>query len=372
MRTVVHIGLTALGLCAGFVVLATLLGLGVARHGPPMLVALTATILVLVPPLGLGALVGRRGGFGASLLLWSIATFVALPLYFPGERHDAMATGFAIAGALFGIEPGEALVARLDAMAPVPDARPVPAKAIEPAIPELPPSQATLPDQVALPYEGRRNTLLLPITVESKARRGNRDHELWMLFDTGATLTTLTEADLADIGVHVASDAPTVTMHTAAGDRNARLVLLDQIWIGGFPVDGVTVSVCDACADDKAAGLLGLDVSGQFLVTLDTVRHEVVLQPRTGHPDRTLDIQPWVDISGNATRWPDGRSEVEVSVENRADRKIEELVVHVACDRTFEARLVNVPPRGEASTTVSLPRDASCDRYALSLESASW
>jgi clan AA aspartic protease (TIGR02281 family) len=369
MRAFLQLALMALGVCAAFVLMATLLGLGAARHGPPLLVALTATVFTLVPPLGLGALVGRRGALGASLVAWCVAAFLSLPLYFPGERRDAMATGFALAGQLFGIEPQEALVARLDAMAPVPDSQPVPAKASEPAVPVLPPSQATLPDQVALPYEGRRNTLLLPISIES---RRNRDHELWMLFDTGATLTTLTTDDLADIGVRVTSESPTVTMHTAAGERTARLVLLDQIWIGGFPVDGVTVSVCDACADERSSGLLGLNVSGQFLVTLDTVRHELVLQPRTGKPDRTLDVQPWVDIQGNATRWPDGRAEVEVSVENRADRKIDELVVHVACDRTFEARLVNVPPRGSASTLLSLPRGASCERYSLALDSASW
>jgi hypothetical protein len=57
---------------------------------------------------------------------------------------------------------------------------------------------------------------------------------------------------------------------------------------------------------------------------------------------------------------------------NHADRTIEELLVHVACDRTFEARLVNVPPNGQASTLVSLPRGVSCDRYSLTLESASW
>lgn len=369
MRTLVHTVLMVLGACATFVLVATLLGLGIARQGPPLLVALTATMFALVPPLGLSALAGKRGGLGAALVVWSVATFSALPLYFPGERQEAVATGFAMAGHLFGLTPDEALVARLDAMAPAPESRPVPAKASEPAVPVLPPSQATLPDQVALPYEGRKNTLLLPISIEG---RRNKDHELWMLFDTGATLTTLTTDDLATIGVHVTADAPTVTMHTAAGDRTARLVLLNQIWIGGFPVDGVTVSVCDACADEKAAGLLGLNVSGQFLVTLDTVRHELVLQPRNGHPDRTLDVQPWVDISGNATRWPDGRSEVEVSAVNHADRTIEELVVHVACDRTFEARLVNVPPNGEASTLVSLPRGASCDRYSLTLESASW
>ena len=369
MRALVRAVLMVLGVCAAFVLVSTLLGLGVARHGPPPLVALTATIFALVPPLGLASLLGKRSGaVGASLVLWSVAAFVALPLYFPGERHDAMATGLAMAGHLFGIEPDDALVARLDAVAPAPESRPVPPKAIEPAVQALPPSQATLPDQVALPYEGRRNTLLLPISIEGK----RRDHELWMLFDTGATLTTLTTDDLADIGVHVTADAPTVTMHTAAGDRTARLVLLDQMWIGGFGVGGVTVSVCDACADDKASGLLGLNVSGQFLVTLDTVRHELVLQPRTGRPDRTLDVQPWVDISGNAMQWPDGRSEVEVSVVNNADRKIDELIVHVACDRTFETRLVNVPPNGEASTLVSLPRDASCERYTLSLESASW
>jgi hypothetical protein len=92
MRALVQTVLMVLGVCATFVLVATLLGLGVARQGPPLLVALTATILALVPPLGLSALAGKRGGLGASLVVWSVATFIALPLYFPGERQEAMAT----------------------------------------------------------------------------------------------------------------------------------------------------------------------------------------------------------------------------------------------------------------------------------------
>ena len=45
MRALVQTVLMALGGCATFVLVATLLGLGVARQGPPLLVALTATIL---------------------------------------------------------------------------------------------------------------------------------------------------------------------------------------------------------------------------------------------------------------------------------------------------------------------------------------
>lgn len=363
-----------LGLIAvpvAFFVFSTVLGLGVLRQGPPHLVSLSATALLLIPPLGLASLMGRSERMGpAALLAWSVGVYLALPLYFPGERLDAASTGFAVVGSLVGVAPDPELVASVDAMAPQPAARALPPTAAEPAVRVLPPSQATLPDQVALPYEGRKNTLLLPIEVE--ATPTSDGEELWMLFDTGATLTTLTTDKLRDLGVVIPRDAPQITMHTAAGQRTARLVMVDRIWVGGFAVEGVTISVCDPCADDDSSGLLGLNVSGQFLVTLDTVRRELVLQPRQGPVDRTLDIQPWIEIAGSATRWPDGRTEVEVSVDNHADRDIEEVTVKVQCDRSFLAHVENIPARGYASTTVALPRGVACEQYKLNLENARW
>jgi clan AA aspartic protease (TIGR02281 family) len=369
IRALTNLVLALVATPFGAVALATVLGIGVIRQGAPLLVAASATGLVLLPPVGLAALSRNPPRAGAvAVILWSSAVYLALPLYFPGERLEATNAGLSMLGDLVRWTPPRALVERIEAAVPSPRARIAPPRAAEVTPPALPPSQATLPDQVALPYEGRRNTLLLPVTFEGP----KNEAELSMLFDTGATLTTLTAERLGQLGVRIPSDAPVVTMHTAAGDREARLVLLDRAWIGGFSVDGVTVSVCDACADERAEGLLGLNVSGQFLVTLDTVRHELVLQPRAGVPDRTLDIQPWVDVTGEATHWPDGRVEVAVEVRNRSDRRVDEVVVGVQCERTFLAKVAAIAPGKRGSTLVTLPQGIQCDRYGLALESGHW
>jgi len=199
------------------------------------------------------------------------------------------------------------------------------------------------------------------------------DVEVPMMFDTGATVTTLDTATLTRLGVRVPSDAPEITMHTANGDRIAKLVLMEHVWIGGLGVEGVTVGVCDACADDKSRGLLGLNVSSQFLVTLDTVRKEVVLQGREGAADRLIDVGPWLKVESKAMIWPDGRIEVEVWGQNRAERQVIEADIGITCSaETFRVRLANIPPRGKATTTSSLPRGANCETYKVSLDRARW
>ena len=90
------------------------------------------------------------------------------------------------------------------------------------------------------------------------------DSEIWLLFDTGASLTTLDEATLADLGVDIPEDAPVVQASNSEWSEKSRLVLLSDVWLGGLYVGHVTVAVCEPCADERTKGLLGLNVSGRF------------------------------------------------------------------------------------------------------------
>lgn len=363
-----------------------LLGIGVVREGAPGVVSLGAGALVFLPALGLGALTGKRSiGIPVGLFVWSSALIVGFPLYFPGERDRALAAGFGTMGGMFERTPDPAVAVRLDAVLPgVPAGRVPSAAAVAEPEPETPAAgdggareaiaEITKPsrlssDEVVLPYEGSGNSLSVP--VELVGPQG-RSLEVSMLFDTGASFTSVDQRTLGRLGITVPEDAPEVTVRTAAGERQTRLVMLDRVWIGGFEVEGVTVGVCDACAHEEDVGLLGLNVSGRFLVTVDQQRQELILKPRQDTQDRVADIKYWVEVRAQATKWPDGRLEVEVELDNNAPRVVRGAEVSIRCDRSWSATLPPVDPGDTGRAQVSLPLGADCEGYQVKLEKARW
>lgn len=354
------------------------LGVGLVREGPPLLVSVIAGAVVLLPAAGAVAPLKEHRVLALPVVaaLWSLALVVVFPVYFPGERDDALAAGAAVLGAVVGLQPEPARFARIDAWLPALDGR-APAPPVVPAVPPAaaapvapPPSTADpASDAVVLPYEGSGATLSVPIALEGRA---GQDVEVSMIFDTGATLTTLNRATLRRLGVEVPADAPQISFQTANGERTSALVMLERLWLGGLPVDGVTVGLCEPCANDGDVGLLGLNVSRRFLVTVDQARQELILQPRGGPADAGGDVRYWVELTSRATRWPDGRMEVEVIVENRAPRDIAWVDVEIACGESFSSRVGSVRRGQTRSDRVSLPLGTACEGYTVAVGGAAW
>jgi hypothetical protein len=198
--------------------------------------------------------------------------------------------------------------------------------------------------------------------------------ELALLFDTGATLTTLDRGALRSLGVEVPSDAPTANFQTANGEVESPLVLLDRIWLSrDQAVEGITVAVCDDCTRGGSAGLLGLNVTGLFLTTVDHELQSITLEQRSKRPDRRLDIVHWLDIKASATSWPSGRVEVDLALTNRSPRYVSEAVVEIACpDSSFAVTITSIPGGATRSTSVELPRGSGCPSYRVLLRSAYW
>ncbi len=361
------LALPAVALLAG--VALVLLGLGIAREVAPWHAAVVIPGLVVVPVFGLWSLFGRGPASGpVAAWAWAVVLIALLPAYFPGEVDDALITGFAAAASPGGrgatrdaARLGEQVVSPLDRLG----GRRPPQEALRAADCPPPSAAALQGDQVALPYEGTGHSLAIPVLFG--------DVELQMLFDTGATVTTLDTASLRRLGVVVPSDAPVITLRTANGERTSALVHVPKVWVGGLLVEGVTVGVCDECAADGVSGLLGLNVSSQFLVTVDTVRKEVVFQAREGAAERLIDIGPWLDVRATATRYPDTRVDVRVEAENHAPRSVAEAVVGVTCgDDRFVVRLGEIAPGAHVEEEVRIPRGTDCDPYRVRLDSARW
>ena len=358
---------------------AAMTGLGLARNLPAFPSLVGGLALVVLPILGLATLVrgGRRlGEIGSSAWLWSLAVLLALPFYFPGERSEATRAGLAyltspVAEESSGgvVRAGVRVVELLgDEPEPTPLASPLP-RADAARLRDDARETRGARGEVTIRYEGDGETLRVAAFFDGP-RYGE---EFPMIFDTGATYTTLNRASLALLEVPVPDDAPVAILRTANGEVEAPLVLVDAVWLGDAVVEWVTIAVCETCASDEVSGLLGLNVTGQFQVALDHDRQQIKLEPLEGAENRKLDVGQWLGLRSRLLRWRDGRLEVEVTGENRAEVAIRELVTEIECPGgRFEVVVDGVGPRGSASHKVALPRGTDCSEYSLALRRAAW
>lgn len=358
--------LLALSAGPAFLAYSALLGLGIHRHAAALPISTTATVLVFGPALLAGAFAPRLRSriFAGVLLVWSLCVLVALPVYFPGERRQAVATGLALVAPEAAVRwvasglPTEPEVSRPE----VPMAETVMASTPAPS------TTALEEHEIALPVEGEGRRLSVPVVFE----HGGRTVEVWMMLDTGATYTTLPRHVLEQLGAAPGPGDPIIRLHTANGEREASVALLDEVWLGNLSLSGVAIATCDLCEAGDNAGLLGLNVTGAFNWQLHTDSAEVIFSRRAEH-DRRLDISPFADIAASFARFPGGRVEVEVSLENLANRPIQSATAMIQCGSTmWTIRHADVAPGDAVSALRRLPDHEPCDSYQISLLGASW
>lgn len=368
---------------------AALAGIGLLRHLPSFSALAGGLALVLLPIVGLSALasVRRRSlvAIGSSAWFWSLAILFGVPFYFPGERGEAARAGVRLLAqpleeaprssvvgiadwfvGLLGSEPErlpEAVAVQLEELEEPPRG------AAAGSSPAPRPLRAHRTDEVVLPYDGDGQIMRVPVFFDGP-RYGD---EFPLIFDTGATYTTLNREALDLLEIEVPPSAPVAVLRTANGEIEAPLVLVDAVWLGDAVVEWVTIAVCDPCASDGVFGLLGLNVSGQFQLALDHEEHEIRLKERDGENDRRLDVVQWAVLSSRIRRWRDGRTEVEVALRNRAQIGISEAAALIECPGgRFEVLLEAVPPQGVGSSRMTLPQHTECGEYRLELAHAQW
>ena len=93
-------------------------------------------------------------------------------------------------------------------------------------------------------------------------------------------------------------DAPTLTFNTASGPRESRMVFLPALELGAVRIEGLLVSVCDGCVNERTVGLLGHNVMREFFAQIDYKNQRMILIPRMAQsrPNRAYDIEPVVEL----------------------------------------------------------------------------
>jgi hypothetical protein len=347
------------------------MGLGVHRHGDPIAVALSATVLVFVPALMASAFTTKNKTltFSSILASWSLGLLLMMPLYFPGERSEALEAGLAIVLDRTDYAHMPKIISQYLPKEP-PLSQPQLQLASAIVVPKPPPRHQLEDnsDAISLAYEGEGSRLSIPVVFEHEGKT----LEVEMMLDTGATYTTLPPYILKQLHLTPSASAPVLELHTANGIRNAQVVLLDKVWLGDLFLEGVAITMCDDCASDKTAGLLGLNISGSYNVSIDADRQEVAFS-RRHNTNRRLDMKPFTELDASFTRYPGGRIEVDVSLQNDSPRAISEVQALILCDQEqWLMPIQNIGPYKSKNIRRRLPEHPPCESYQVSLEQAHW
>jgi len=220
------------------------------------------------------------------------------------------------------------------------------------------------------------------ITIPATLRGPNGEKTVDYLFDTGATFTTITPALAAEIGVRVRPDAPTQSFNTAKGPAKAPMVYLDALTLGDVTIRGVLVAVCEECGSKRAEGLLGLNVTRNFVLEMDYQRQEMHLDPRNFQDagNRAFDIRHILELRLAGT--PEvfqGYITWSLEVENLSHRDVYDAVPRVdfTTDTTlFGSRIPHLPAKATARSLVRgrvfREGEHPVVEYSISLEQGRW
>jgi hypothetical protein len=249
-----------------------------------------------------------------------------------------------------------------------------------PSVPLGASGEVDLAKAIHVPFTEEGTAILMQVRLEGES---GESISLPYLFDTGASFTTISSKTAATLGVEVPPDAPTLTFNTASGPRESRMVHLPALALNGVRIDGLLVSVCDGCVNERTAGLLGHNVMREFFAQIDYKNQRMLLVPRIAseRPNRAYDIEPIVDlgVDGAAEVWL-GRVRWVINVRNRGTVPIFDVVpvVRFTDGPVLRGKTIERVEPGEVGRSLVEGRtslDGASDNkghYALGLVEAFW
>jgi hypothetical protein len=214
------------------------------------------------------------------------------------------------------------------------------------------------------------------IVVPVRLRGPRLAKEVQMLFDTGATFSTIDSRTLADLGLYVTSSDPTIDLRTANGVSRQTITVIEGASLGSASVDGgLTVALCDACGSENVVGLLGLNFARHFRVTVDHADGLLQLERKQTAPSRLYDIRPFVQLSDIRGQQRGNLLRVTLWVGNHSPRPLRELTVTAyagdSANTSVSGHISSLSP-GRRKLQFEGRVPASAEGFRVELSDASW
>lgn len=106
----------------------------------------------------------------------------------------------------------------------------------------------------------------------------NNKEAVNVVVDTGASMTMLTRATAAKLGLDVTKPVAMMKFHTANGMIEAPVLNLASLTVGGLRLDSLQVVIHDWSPHTEVHGLLGLNYLRHFKMDIDTDRSVLELE----------------------------------------------------------------------------------------------
>lgn len=240
-------------------------------------------------------------------------------------------------------------------------------------------AEAAGDDGVRVPFERKGSGIVVPVTLIGPEVRV----AVKMLLDTGATLSTINARTLGRLGLYVTSSDATVVMSTANGRVQRTLTVVEGAALGGSEVQGgLTVALCEECVVGDVVGLLGLNFTRHFRLTVDQSGGELSLVAKQPGPGHLFDIRPFVkltNVEGVRISERDGVDavfKVALRVHNRSPRALRGVrvgaIVKGPSAERLTSEIVAIPPREVVSVRFAGKVRGRVTGFQVELEGASW
>ncbi|MGL5677652.1 MAG: aspartyl protease family protein [Cellulosilyticaceae bacterium] len=119
------------------------------------------------------------------------------------------------------------------------------------------------------------NMVMLDLELWSK--RVNRFRNMMVVFDTGASVTTISKDILYQLGYDV-SNCEKARITTASGVAYVDVVKVDRLKIGQFILEDIEVYAHTFPEESFSVGVIGLNVIANYRVTLDFEVRKIICE----------------------------------------------------------------------------------------------
>ena len=119
------------------------------------------------------------------------------------------------------------------------------------------------------------NMVMLDLELWSK--RVNRFRNMMVVFDTGASVTTISKDILYQLGYDV-SNCEKARITTASGVAYVDIVRVEKLKIGQFILEDVEVYAHTFPEESFSLGVIGLNIIANYRVTLDFEVRKIIFE----------------------------------------------------------------------------------------------
>lgn len=118
---------------------------------------------------------------------------------------------------------------------------------------------------------------MVMLDVELWSKRVNRFRNMMVVFDTGASVTTISKDILYQLGYDV-SNCEKARITTASGVAYVDIVRVERLKIGQFILEDVEVYAHTFPEESFSVGVIGLNVIANYRVTLDFELRKIICE----------------------------------------------------------------------------------------------